>query len=589
MNLYLGWRPAGETAGSLNYAGALDDISIYARALSTNNIQSIFAAGSLGKCPDLIPPTFVTQPVSKTVTAGSNVIFTVAAAGSQPLVYHWKFNGTSLLSETSGTLTLPNVQPVQAGTYSVIASNVAGVATSSIATLKVLVLPTTVKIVSGSAAAGTPVAVPVTMIANGRENAVGFSINFDPALLQFQGVTPGSNALQAMPLINSSLAASGKVGIALAMNSGLTFGAGNLEIAELLFTATVRTTPATATLSFGDTPVLRQVSDAAGAVVPATYTGGSVSIAAASFEGDVSPRPNGDKATTITDWVLVGRYSARLDYPTNAAEYQRADCAPRITLGDGAIKVSDWVQAGRYAAGLDPLTIAGGPAADAIQAAAAPSGARMGPQLRTIAVADAAFMAGETRAVSVELIAEGNESGVGFSVAFDSQAFAYAGSVLGGGAAGATVQVNETQAASGKLGFALMRNAGSSFNPGTAELVRINLRARHSSMGEYPVALGDFVVPCEVADVEANTLTASYVSGTAIISAPPRLSLDVSGENLVLSWPDSDTDFTLQTAGDLSSSGNWSNVTAEVVVSNGECKVVVPMPIGPQFYRLLKP
>ncbi len=52
---------------------------------------------------------------------------------------------------------------------------------------------------------------------------------------------------------------------------------------------------------------------------------GTVTIAAADFEADLAPRPNGDKAVTITDWVLEGLFVARLEYPTNTGEFQRAD------------------------------------------------------------------------------------------------------------------------------------------------------------------------------------------------------------------------------------------------------------------------
>src|SRR5262249_55726204 len=117
-------------------------------------------------------------------------------------------------------------------------------------------------------------------------------------------------------------------------------------------------------VSFGDIPTARELSSTNASVLTANYFGGSVSISPAPFEGDVSPRPNGDEALTTTDWVLLGRYVARLDYPTNASEFQRADCAPRASLGDGNILVNDWVQAGRYAAGLDPMTVAGGPTAE---------------------------------------------------------------------------------------------------------------------------------------------------------------------------------------------------------------------------------
>jgi hypothetical protein len=79
------------------------------------------------------------------------------------------------------------------------------------------------------------------------------------------------------------------------------------------------------------------------------------------IEGDVSPRAQANGVVSVTDWVQVGRFVAGLDAASVGAEFQRADCAPRATLGDGRLTVSDWVQAGRYAAGLDSATAAAGP------------------------------------------------------------------------------------------------------------------------------------------------------------------------------------------------------------------------------------
>ena len=46
---------------------------------------------------------------------------------------------------------------------------------------------------------------------------------------------------------------------------------------------------------------------------------------------------------------LVGRFVAGLESPDVGSEFQRADCAPRDTLGDGRMSIIDWAQAGRYA------------------------------------------------------------------------------------------------------------------------------------------------------------------------------------------------------------------------------------------------
>jgi hypothetical protein len=53
------------------------------------------------------------------------------------LSYQWQFDGTNIPGATNSTLTLPNVQPTNAGSYCVIISNLVGVATSSNAVLAV--------------------------------------------------------------------------------------------------------------------------------------------------------------------------------------------------------------------------------------------------------------------------------------------------------------------------------------------------------------------------------------------------------------------------------------------------------------------
>jgi uncharacterized protein YjbI with pentapeptide repeats len=88
-----------------------------------------------------VPPGITTQPLSKTVTVGQNVIFSVAAGGTAPLSYQWSFNGAALSGATSSALTLSNVQTSIAGSYSVVVANVAGSATSAVATLTVYVPP----------------------------------------------------------------------------------------------------------------------------------------------------------------------------------------------------------------------------------------------------------------------------------------------------------------------------------------------------------------------------------------------------------------------------------------------------------------
>jgi hypothetical protein len=89
----------------------------------------------------LVPPAITTQPSNQMAVLGSNASFTVTATGTTPFVYQWAFNGTNLAGASAATLFLTNVAPTQAGDYAVVITNVAGSATSSVASLTVLVPP----------------------------------------------------------------------------------------------------------------------------------------------------------------------------------------------------------------------------------------------------------------------------------------------------------------------------------------------------------------------------------------------------------------------------------------------------------------
>jgi hypothetical protein len=69
------------------------------------------------------------------VAQGSNVTFTVVASGSG-LAYQWRFGGSDLPGATSSAYTKTNVQPPDAGNYTVVITNLAGFV-SSTATLSV--------------------------------------------------------------------------------------------------------------------------------------------------------------------------------------------------------------------------------------------------------------------------------------------------------------------------------------------------------------------------------------------------------------------------------------------------------------------
>jgi hypothetical protein len=78
-----------------------------------------------------LPPAILTPPEDRTALAGDSVTWTVLAEGHPPLGFRWAFNNVPISGATNSTLALTNLQPAQAGTYSVIVSNEAGTAASS--------------------------------------------------------------------------------------------------------------------------------------------------------------------------------------------------------------------------------------------------------------------------------------------------------------------------------------------------------------------------------------------------------------------------------------------------------------------------
>jgi hypothetical protein len=86
------------------------------------------------------PPLAITaQPQGQVVVAGTNVNLLVGAVGVPPLSYQWKKNSADQSGATQPNYTLSNVARVDAGTYSVVVSNLTGSLLSSNAIVRVLV------------------------------------------------------------------------------------------------------------------------------------------------------------------------------------------------------------------------------------------------------------------------------------------------------------------------------------------------------------------------------------------------------------------------------------------------------------------
>ena len=141
-NLLLGERTYLNGDPQFHYVGGLDEMSLYSRALSSNEIATIYNAGTNGKCGGVTnsgtAPIITSQPTNQTVALGSNAMFSVTVTGTAPLHYQWFGPSNALIAGAiTSTLTLSNVQQSAAGTYFVSVTNQFGFAGSSNAVLTV--------------------------------------------------------------------------------------------------------------------------------------------------------------------------------------------------------------------------------------------------------------------------------------------------------------------------------------------------------------------------------------------------------------------------------------------------------------------
>ncbi len=111
----------------------------------------------------------------------------------------------------------------------------------------------------------------IELDARGSENAFGFSLNFDPANWRFVSAAVGNGTAGAALHINRSQAASGRIGLALALPGGRRMAAGTRQIAIVRFALSAGQRIRASAIGFGDMPVMRELVDANAFSIPPAY------------------------------------------------------------------------------------------------------------------------------------------------------------------------------------------------------------------------------------------------------------------------------------------------------------------------------
>ena len=130
---------AGATSATYTIAATTqaDNGATFA-AVVTNSAGSITSRSARLTVTVVAAPTITNQPGDQSVAAGQAASFSVTAAGTGPLAYQWRRNGTAIAGATGTSFTTAATSASDSGTsYSVVVSNSTGGVTSRSALLTV--------------------------------------------------------------------------------------------------------------------------------------------------------------------------------------------------------------------------------------------------------------------------------------------------------------------------------------------------------------------------------------------------------------------------------------------------------------------
>jgi len=137
--------PGSVNVGSLHLEGTPTAGGSYVVTLQTFEFANEGGDGSpiynytitVNGGPANSPPSFSTHPASQSVTVGASVTFNSAAGGTPAPTFQWRKNNVDIGGATSSSFTINSVTEGDGGSYTVVATNSQGSATSNAATLTV--------------------------------------------------------------------------------------------------------------------------------------------------------------------------------------------------------------------------------------------------------------------------------------------------------------------------------------------------------------------------------------------------------------------------------------------------------------------
>lgn len=267
--------------------------------------------------------------------------------------------------------------------------------------------------------------------------------------------------------------------------------------------------------------------------MPPDVPDATIRIRGGDIESDVAPRPDGSDGTIGDDDLnQIRRFAAALDANYLYNEFQRADAAPLADKGDGALTIADVMQARRFKDNLDPKAEADGPnealpfSPKTPAKGSAPTPAR---EIRPVRVS----RTGNKLTVAVELEAQTDETGVGFTLNFNTAHLSNPSNIaIGSGASGASLTVNDSQAANGRLGILIDKAPNQTFGAGARQLVTIEFDVLANPPMTTEMSFDDAIVKRQTVKGDASALPTTFSAGSVSLMSPTAADASISGRVL---------------------------------------------------------
>jgi hypothetical protein len=134
--LCLGGEPM--LGGEDFFDGNLDEVAIYAKSLTVDQIKTHYAVGLTNIAVPPVAPFATREPAAASAYAGRTATFSIDAGGTSPLTYQWYKGNTPIAAGTSDILAFNAAYADNGATYKVVVTNLYGSITSTPAVLTVM-------------------------------------------------------------------------------------------------------------------------------------------------------------------------------------------------------------------------------------------------------------------------------------------------------------------------------------------------------------------------------------------------------------------------------------------------------------------